>query len=79
MSEVTIEIVTSEDFDRGVPVSVTIKREDNSTIDVGHGYIGGEPEDNCIYRTYNWIVPMLKKLGETLGAEVTIIETEEND
>ena len=33
---------------------------------------GGDPEDNSRNRDYRWVEPLLKKLAESLGAEVTI-------
>lgn len=33
------------------------------------GWIGGEPEDNCYYRDYAWIVPALNEAYELGYAE----------
>jgi hypothetical protein len=40
--------------------------------EIGSGDYGGEPEDNCRFRDYKWVEPLLKTLGEKLGAEVTL-------
>jgi len=41
-------------------------------VEIGTGRYGGEPEDNCRYRDYDWVEDMLKKLAESLGADVVI-------
>ena len=37
---------------------------------IGSACIGGEPEDNTYSRDYAWIVPMLLKLADILGADI---------
>jgi len=37
---------------------------------IGCGNFGGDPEDNSFYRDYSWVLPLIKKLGEELGAEI---------
>lgn len=48
---------------------------------IGGGRIGGEPEDNCEYRDYSWIRPMVRALSLALGvkAEEEIIKEEDED
>lgn len=55
-------------------------REVNVYLDdklIGNGTFGGEPEDNCESRDYYWVIPMIKSLGEKLGAHVSTTETKE--
>lgn len=51
--------------DRGIELAVWVDGER-----VGGGVVGGEPEDNNIYRDYKWIVPLLHELSLRLGAAV---------
>jgi len=38
---------------------------------VGSGSFGGEPEDNSEGRDYAWVIPTIKSLASSLGANVT--------
>jgi hypothetical protein len=43
------------------------------------GGIGGEDEDNCEARDYAWVLPAFKKLATRLGANVAVIETDDDE
>ena len=62
-----VEIIeTEQDWDSGKSeMSVYL----NGTL-VSDGFFGGEPEDNTSYRTYYWVVPLITKLANRLGAAV---------
>lgn len=45
---------------------------------INSAMIGGEPEDNSYTRDYAWIAPMLQNLAKQLGADVEIIEIDQN-
>lgn len=45
-------------------------------VEIGQGYYRGEPEDNCRSRDYKWVEQLLKKLAESLGADVEVVEEE---
>jgi hypothetical protein len=69
MPNITIEV--QEILDE--PLDCNIQIFSDGTLLV-QGYIGGEPEDNNVYRTYDWIIPAFQKLAESLGAQVEVIE-----
>ena len=68
-NKVTIEVqeVLDEPLDCNIQIYL------NGTL-LEQGYVGGEPEDNCLYRTYDWIIPAFQKLAESLGADTEVIE-----
>lgn len=68
MSKITIRVIQDGEG------HAEIRACEGETL-LASGNVGGEPEDNLIYRDYKWIVPMLKTLGERLGAEVEVVET----
>ena len=64
--KVTIKSYSKEtDYE---PQEVTIVEVDGKEI--GRGRYGGEPEDNCRYRDYDWVEFLLERLAKELGAEV---------
>lgn len=68
MPTVRIERVFVEDGSEADPYYETRVYVDGEFI--GRGDYGGEPEDNSIFRGYDWVQPILAKLAEKLGAEV---------
>lgn len=74
MTKVQIKIVYSGEYGQYASVDVLIDGQS-----VGHGSIGGEPEDNSIERDYKWIRPTIQSLAEKLGAEVEVIEEESGE
>ncbi len=46
-------------------------------VRISSGSIGGEPEDNSIFRDYGWVVPTIEKLSVVLGAEYEELEVQQ--
>lgn len=66
--KVRIEHLTiTDDYDDREATRVYI-----NDILIGEGTYGGDPEDNCSYRTYSWVEPLLLELGRHLdnGAKI---------
>lgn len=63
-----VEIIETEpDWDRNANTEISVYVDGQL---VGDGFFGGEPEDNNAFRTYYWVVPLLTKLANHLGAAV---------
>lgn len=45
-------------------------------VDVGHGYYGGEPEDNTRGRDYSWVEEIISAVATKLGATVSTEHTD---
>lgn len=74
-----VEIMRVNAMDRDAGMKMT--REVEVIVDgdvVGAGTFGGEPEDNYEFRDYRWVIPLLKKMAERMGATVRegIVERE---
>lgn len=69
-----------------MPTKVKITLTNSRDLDFSHirvdvdekelitGCVGGEPEDNSVYRDYDWIIPALEMLAMSLGATVEVVE-----
>jgi hypothetical protein len=65
MPKVQIQIVTRPNNWENSTLRVILP--DGTKIE---GMVGGEPEDNSIFRTYCWIPDIIEALAKALGAEV---------
>lgn len=76
MPKVTIKSITGDNFENNIN-EMTIVEVDGKEI--GRGWYGGEVEDNYRFRHYGWVEILLKRLAESLGAEIDkqLIEGEE--
>mgnify|MGYP000497033514 CR=1 FL=1 len=73
--KIEIKVIGSgNDDDRDGWATIEVHAGD---VKIADGHIGGEPEDNRIYRDYSWVVPMLETLAKKCGAEVEIVELSE--
>jgi hypothetical protein len=71
----TVRIESQKDADGTVQAVVVM-------VDGKHlalGSFGGEPEDNCESRDYDWVRPMLRQLAEALGATVECVNVKDPD
>jgi hypothetical protein len=72
--KITIMVIRSGDeYERSDHASIEVHA---GGVKIADGHIGGEPEDNGISRDYAWIVPLLKTLATTCGADVEVVETQ---
>lgn len=71
---VKIKIVTTSigDPDEGLALIEVFADEKR----IAMGRVGGEPEDNRIYRDYDWIDGALEAVARACGAEVEMVTTD---
>lgn len=72
MSEHTITMRVADDDDSNYS---TIKIELDGK-QIADGSYGGEPEDNCRYRSYGWVQGAIRAVAEALGAKVVSVKEE---